>query len=83
MKMDPKGSIPPSITITAGSINHFFSGIGLGTAFTLQGTLVCPAMLRPNTVPIIVKGSITNKQIDITASCAWCGSGVRFSGYSF
>ena len=37
MKIDPKGSIPPNITITRGSINHFFSGIGLGTAFTRQG----------------------------------------------
>ena len=37
IKMDPKGRIPPNITMTRGSINHFFSGIGLGTAFTRQG----------------------------------------------
>ena len=37
MKIDPKGSMPPNITITRGSINHFFSGIGLGTAFTRHG----------------------------------------------
>ena len=35
MKMDPKGSTPPTATITQGSMNHFFSGIGLGTALIL------------------------------------------------
>ena len=37
IKMDPNGSTPPNITITSGSINNFFSGIGLGTAFTRHG----------------------------------------------
>lgn len=37
MKMDPNGRMPPSATITAGSMNHFFSGIGRGTALTRQG----------------------------------------------
>ena len=69
MKIDPKGRIPPSITITLGSINHFFSGIGLGTALILQGMLGCPAILRPNTVPTRVRGRITNRQIAITAIC--------------
>ena len=35
MKMEPKGSTPPTATITQGSMNHFFSGIGLGTALIL------------------------------------------------
>ena len=35
MKMLPKGRIPPSRMMVNGSMNHFFSGIGLGTAFTL------------------------------------------------
>lgn len=38
MKIDPKGNIPPSDIMTDGSMNHFFSGIGLGTALTLHGT---------------------------------------------
>ena len=29
MKMDPNGRIPPRGMITSGSMNHFFSGIGL------------------------------------------------------
>jgi len=37
MKIDPKGSRPPRGMITHGSMNHFFSGMGLGTAFTRQG----------------------------------------------
>ena len=36
IKMDPNGRIPPTRTITQGSMNHFFSGIGLGTAFILR-----------------------------------------------
>jgi len=36
MKMLAKGKIPPSRIITPGSINHFFSGIGLGTALILK-----------------------------------------------
>jgi hypothetical protein len=29
MKIDPNGRIPPSGMMTSGSMNHFFSGIGL------------------------------------------------------
>ena len=29
MKIDPKGKTPPSGMMTRGSMNHFFSGIGL------------------------------------------------------
>lgn len=36
MKIEPNGKIPPKATMTQGSMYHFFSGIGLGTAFTLQ-----------------------------------------------
>ena len=35
MNMDPNGRIPPRSTMTTGSMNHFFSGIGLGTALIL------------------------------------------------
>ena len=35
IKIDPKGRTPPTSTITQGSMNHFFSGIGLGTALIL------------------------------------------------
>ena len=37
--MEPNGRTPPSKMMTEGSMNHFFSGIGLGTALTLHGKL--------------------------------------------
>lgn len=37
IKIEPKGRTPPSETIMAGSMYHFFSGIGRGTALTRQG----------------------------------------------
>ena len=67
--MEPKGSIPPSRVIIAGSINHFFSGIGLGTAFTLQGWLACPDIFLPSTVPTNVSGRITNRHMHAMATC--------------
>jgi hypothetical protein len=36
MKMLPKGRMPPSRMMVSGSMNHFFSGMGRGTAFTLR-----------------------------------------------
>lgn len=68
MKIEPNGRIPPSIIITKGSMNHFFSGIGLGTALTLQGASGVPARLRPKIVPTKVSGKITNMQIHVTAT---------------
>lgn len=68
IKIDPKGRIPPSMIITNGSINHFFSGIGRGTAFTRQGASGVPAKLRPKIVPTSVSGNITNIQIHVTAT---------------
>lgn len=68
MKIDPNGNIPPRRTIIVGSMNHFFSGIGLGTAFTLQGQSFCPAKFLPSTVPTNVNGRITNKHIQVTAT---------------
>lgn len=55
--------------MTAGSINHFFSGIGRGTALTLQGKSGCPAKFLPSTVPTNVSGKMTNIQIHVTATC--------------
>ena len=69
MKIDPKGKTPPRTMITAGSMNHFFSGIGRGTALIRQGKSGCPAKLRPSTVPTSVRGSITNMQMHVTATC--------------
>lgn len=69
MKIEPKGRIPPSIMITSGSMNHFFSGIGRGTAFTRHGASGVPARLRPRMVPTSVSGNITNMQIHVTATC--------------
>jgi len=71
MKIEPKGKIPPSIIITNGSMNHFFSGIGRGTAFTRQGASGVPARFRPRIVPTSVNGSITNMQIHVTATCIY------------
>lgn len=68
MKMEPNGSIPPSSVIMAGSINHFFSGIGRGTALILQGLLAWPERLRPRTVPTSVNGSMTNRQMQAMAT---------------
>lgn len=68
IKIEPNGNIPPSIIITSGSMNHFFSGIGLGTAFTLQGASGVPAKFRPKIVPTSVSGSITKMQMQVTAT---------------
>lgn len=68
IKIEPKGKIPPSIIITSGSMNHFFSGIGRGTAFTLHGASGVPARFRPKIVPTSVNGNITNMQIHVTAT---------------
>jgi hypothetical protein len=54
MKIDPNGKTPPNATMTGISMNHFFSGIGLGTAFTRQGLSDCPLKLRPEKFPIPV-----------------------------
>lgn len=69
MKIEPNGKIPPRMTITVGSMNHFFSGIGRGTALIRQGKSGCPARLRPSTVPTSVSGSITKMQMHVTATC--------------
>jgi hypothetical protein len=71
MKIDPKGKTPPRTTITAGSMNHFFSGIGRGTAFIRQGKSGWPAKLRPSTVPTSVNGRITNMHMHVTATCEY------------
>ena len=47
---------------------HFFSGIGLGTVFTLQGTSALPDKFRPRIPPTRFNGSTTNKQIQATMS---------------
>lgn len=57
--------------IISGSMNHFFSGIGRGTAFTRHGASGVPARLRPRIVPTSVSGNITNMQIHVTATCAY------------
>ena len=36
MKMEPKGSRPPTAAITGGRRYHFLSGMGEGMRFTLQ-----------------------------------------------
>lgn len=61
--------MPPSKMITSGSINHFFSGIGLGTALTLHGASGVPAKFRPKIVPTSVNGKMTKIQIHATATC--------------
>lgn len=68
MKIDPKGKIPPKRIITSGSMNHFFSGIGLGTALIRHGLSGCPLRFRPTIVPTSVSGKITKMHIHVTAS---------------
>lgn len=71
MKIDPNGRTPPSRMITAGSMNHFFSGMGRGTAFTRHGKSGWPSRLRPTIVPISVSGRITKMQMHVTATCVF------------
>lgn len=66
--MDPNGKIPPNKIITAGSMNHFFSGMGRGTALTLHGKSGCPAKFLPSTVPTNVSGKMTNIHMQVTAT---------------
>lgn len=66
--MDPNGSTPPSVMMTRGSINHFFSGIGRGTALILQGKSGCPFKFLPRTVPTRVNGRMTKRQMQVTAT---------------
>ena len=68
--MDPNGSTPPSRTIAHGSMNHFFSGMGLGTVLMRQGLSGWPEMFLPRMAPTIVNGRITNRQIQATETCA-------------
>ena len=68
MKIEPKGSIPPRIEMTAGSMNHLFSGIGRGTALTLHGKFGAPFIFLPTIVPTRVSGNITKHAIAISAN---------------
>lgn len=63
MKTEPKGRTPPANTMKLGSINHFFSGICLGTGFTLQGGLGVPETFLPNTAPTMDNGRMMNRQM--------------------
>ena len=54
--------------MTKGSMNHFFSGIGLGTALTLHGLSGDPPRFLPSTVPTNVRGRMTNRQMQDTAN---------------
>jgi hypothetical protein len=68
MKIDPKGSKPPNRIMDEGSVYHFFSGIGRGTAFMRHGKLDWPPMALPSKVPIKLHGKMINTQIAIIAS---------------
>lgn len=61
--MEPNGKRPPNRVITNGSVYHFFSGIGLGTALIRHGKFDCPLRARPNKVPIKLHGNIMNVQM--------------------
>lgn len=68
MKIDPNGNRPPKSVMKSGSVYHFFSGIGLGTALTRHGWLDWPLMALPRRVPIKLHGNITNTVIATIAS---------------
>ena len=65
---------PPMWTVLKGIFkglllsHHFFSGIGLGTVLTLQGTFGAPYKFLPNTVPTKVNGRITKMTMLVTAT---------------
>ena len=49
-------------------MNHLFSGIGLGTAFTRHGKFGAPFTFFPIMVPTKVSGNITKHAMAISAS---------------
>lgn len=65
MKIDPNGSKPPNKVITNGSVYHFFSGIGLGTALIRHGLFDWPLIALPSNVPIKLHGNMMNIQMAI------------------
>ncbi len=69
MNIEPNGSIPPNRAIAHGSMNHFFSGMGLGTVLIRQGWSGSPEMLRPRIVPTRFRGRITNRLMHTTVNC--------------
>ena len=77
MNIDPKGRMPPNSTIAHGSMNHFFSGIGLGTVLTLQGLSGSPEMFLPRIVPTRFRGRITKRQIHTTVTWEGCGTSLK------
>jgi hypothetical protein len=68
INIEPNGSKPPKSVITKGSVYHFFSGIGLGTAFIRHGWFGWPLIALPSRVPIKLQGNITKTQIATIAS---------------
>ena len=66
IEIDPKGRMPPRNIMMLGSMNQFFSGIGLGTELVRVGLSAWPRMFRPTIVPIIVSGIIRNRQMAAT-----------------
>lgn len=68
MKIEPKGRRPPNKIIDKGSVYHFFSGIGRGTALIRHGKFGWPLIALPSSVPIKLHGKIMNIQIAIIAN---------------
>lgn len=58
----------PRLWIMVESGYHFFSGMGLGTALTLQGKLGWPDRFLPRIVPTRFSGKMTKKQMQQTAT---------------
>ncbi len=69
MNIEPNGKIPPSRAMAHGSMNHFFSGMGLGTVLIRQGRSDSPDILRPRIVPTKLRGRIMNRHIHTTVNC--------------
>jgi len=63
IKILANGRIPPIGIINPNSVNHFFSGIGLGREEILHGGLVNPFQFFPKIVPSKVKGKSINDHI--------------------
>jgi len=68
IKMDPKGRMPPRMTMTHDSKYHFFSGMARGIGLTRHGKSGLPDQLRPTTVPRSVSGKMRKNQMLMIAT---------------
>ena len=77
MKMDPKGSKPPTTPMTPGEQYQAFSGIGRGMVLTRHGLFGTPFQFRPMTVPKSTSGKETNAHINANTTMVPNGAAAK------